>query len=75
MDRLGGGSIINMGSTSYLSSADSFVAYKSAKSAVTGLTRSTGPPTLKRGDATVVNLSVHGQSSIFVNRECLLATR
>jgi len=39
MDRLGGGSIINMGSTSYLSSADSFVAYNSAKSTVVGLTR------------------------------------
>jgi D-xylose 1-dehydrogenase len=35
----GGGSIINMGSTSYLVSEDSFVAYKTAKSAVVGLTR------------------------------------
>ena len=32
--RLGGGSIINMGSTSYLTSGDSFAAYKTAKSAV-----------------------------------------
>jgi D-xylose 1-dehydrogenase len=39
MDRLGGGSIINMGSTSYLTSGDSFAAYKTAKSAVVGLTR------------------------------------
>ena len=39
MDRAGGGSVINMGSTSYLVSDDPFVAYKTAKSAVTGLTR------------------------------------
>jgi len=35
----GNGSVINMGSTSYLASDDAFAAYKSAKSAVTGLTR------------------------------------
>jgi NAD(P)-dependent dehydrogenase (short-subunit alcohol dehydrogenase family) len=39
MDRAGGGSVINMGSTSYLVSDDPFVAYKTAKSAITGLTR------------------------------------
>ncbi|MET0272338.1 MAG: SDR family NAD(P)-dependent oxidoreductase [Phenylobacterium sp.] len=39
MDRAGGGSIINMGSTSYMVSDDSFAAYKTAKSAVVGLTR------------------------------------
>ncbi|WP_210495344.1 SDR family NAD(P)-dependent oxidoreductase [Microvirga antarctica] len=39
MDRAGGGSVINMGSTSYLVSHDSFAAYKTAKSAVVGLTR------------------------------------
>jgi NAD(P)-dependent dehydrogenase (short-subunit alcohol dehydrogenase family) len=39
MDAQGGGAIINMGSTSYLVSEDPFVAYKTAKSAVTGLTR------------------------------------
>jgi NAD(P)-dependent dehydrogenase (short-subunit alcohol dehydrogenase family) len=39
MDKAGGGSIINMGSTSYLVSDDSFAAYKTAKSAVIGLTR------------------------------------
>jgi D-xylose 1-dehydrogenase len=36
---LGGGAIICMGSTSYMQSKDSFAAYKSAKSAVVGLTR------------------------------------
>jgi NAD(P)-dependent dehydrogenase (short-subunit alcohol dehydrogenase family) len=36
---LGGGAIICMGSTSYLQSKDSFAAYKTAKSAVVGLTR------------------------------------
>ena len=35
----GGGAIVNMGSSSYLVSQDSFVAYKTAKSAVVGLTR------------------------------------
>ena len=39
MDRAGGGSIVNMGSTSYMVSDDSFAAYKTAKSAVIGLTR------------------------------------
>jgi Dehydrogenases with different specificities (related to short-chain alcohol dehydrogenases) len=39
MERAGGGSVINMGSTSYLVSEDSFAAYKTAKSAVVGLTR------------------------------------
>ncbi len=39
MDEAGGGSVINMGSTSYLVSPDSFAAYKTAKSAVLGLTR------------------------------------
>ncbi|GEO14726.1 SDR family NAD(P)-dependent oxidoreductase [Microvirga aerophila] len=39
MEKAGGGSIINMGSTSYLVSNDSFAAYKTAKSAVVGLTR------------------------------------
>ena len=39
MDRAGGGSIVNMGSTSYMVSDDSFAAYKTAKSAVVGLTR------------------------------------
>lgn len=39
MDKLGAGSIVNLGSTSYLASDDSFVAYKTAKSAVVGLTR------------------------------------
>jgi NAD(P)-dependent dehydrogenase (short-subunit alcohol dehydrogenase family) len=39
MDQAGGGSIINMGSTSYMVSDDSFAAYKTAKSAVVGLTR------------------------------------
>jgi D-xylose 1-dehydrogenase len=39
MDGVGGGVVINMGSTSYLASDDSFVAYKTAKSAVVGLTR------------------------------------
>lgn len=39
MDAKGGGSIINMGSTSYMVSDDSFAAYKTAKSAVIGLTR------------------------------------
>ncbi len=36
---LGGGAIICMGSTSYMQSKDSFAAYKTAKSAVVGLTR------------------------------------
>jgi D-xylose 1-dehydrogenase len=35
----GGGSIICMGSTSYMQSKDSFAAYKTAKSAAVGLTR------------------------------------
>lgn len=39
MRALGGGSIINIGSTSYLVSGESFVAYKTAKSASVGLTR------------------------------------
>lgn len=39
MASLGGGSIICMGSTSYMQSKDSFAAYKTAKSAVVGLTR------------------------------------
>jgi NAD(P)-dependent dehydrogenase (short-subunit alcohol dehydrogenase family) len=39
MIQLKGGSIINVGSTSYLASDDSFAAYKTAKSAVVGLTR------------------------------------
>lgn len=39
MEKSGGGCIINMGSSSYLVSADSFVAYKTAKAAVVGLTR------------------------------------
>jgi D-xylose 1-dehydrogenase len=39
MKKLAGGSIINMGSTSYLVSDDAFVAYKTAKSAVVGLTK------------------------------------
>jgi NAD(P)-dependent dehydrogenase (short-subunit alcohol dehydrogenase family) len=39
MAAAGGGSIINMGSVSYLTSDDAFVAYKTAKSAVVGLTR------------------------------------
>jgi NAD(P)-dependent dehydrogenase (short-subunit alcohol dehydrogenase family) len=39
MDKAGGGSIINMGSTSYMVSDDAFAAYKTAKSAVVGLTR------------------------------------
>ncbi|QFU17911.1 SDR family NAD(P)-dependent oxidoreductase [Microvirga thermotolerans] len=39
MEKAGGGSVINMGSTSYLVSDDSFAAYKTAKSAVVGLTR------------------------------------
>ncbi len=36
---LGGGAMICMGSTSYMQSKDSFAAYKTAKSAVVGLTR------------------------------------
>ncbi|PPD16061.1 MAG: 3-oxoacyl-ACP reductase [Methylobacterium sp.] len=36
---LGGGAILCMGSTSYMQSKDSFAAYKTAKSAVVGLTR------------------------------------
>ena len=39
MAAAGGGSIICMGSTSYMASKDSFAAYKTAKSAVIGLTR------------------------------------
>jgi D-xylose 1-dehydrogenase len=39
MAALGGGSIICMGSTSYMQSKDSFAAYKTAKSASVGLTR------------------------------------
>jgi NAD(P)-dependent dehydrogenase (short-subunit alcohol dehydrogenase family) len=39
MEKAGGGSIINMGTTSYMVSNDSFAAYKTAKSAVVGLTR------------------------------------
>ncbi|TPN81069.1 SDR family oxidoreductase [Mesorhizobium sp. CU2] len=39
MAKAGGGSIINMGSTSYMISSNSFAAYKTAKSAVVGLTR------------------------------------
>ena len=39
MDKAGGGSIVNMGSTSYMVSDDAFAAYKTAKSAVVGLTR------------------------------------
>jgi len=39
MVSLGGGAIICMGSTSYMQSKDSFAAYKTAKSAVVGLTR------------------------------------
>jgi D-xylose 1-dehydrogenase len=39
MERTGGGAVINMGSTSYLVSDDPFVAYKTAKSAIVGLTR------------------------------------
>jgi D-xylose 1-dehydrogenase len=39
MEKAGGGSIINMGSTSYMVSDDSFAAYKTAKSAAVGLTR------------------------------------
>jgi D-xylose 1-dehydrogenase len=39
MEKAGGGSIVNMGSTSYMVSEDSFAAYKTAKSAVVGLTR------------------------------------
>lgn len=39
MADLGGGSIICMGSTSYMQSKDSFAAYKTAKSATIGLTR------------------------------------
>ncbi len=39
MAAAGGGAIINLGSVSYLVSEDSFVAYKTAKSAVVGLTR------------------------------------
>jgi NAD(P)-dependent dehydrogenase (short-subunit alcohol dehydrogenase family) len=39
MEKLGRGSIINMGSTSYMVSDDAFAAYKTAKSAVVGLTR------------------------------------
>lgn len=39
MMKLAGGSIINMGSTSYLASDDAFAAYKTAKSAVIGLTK------------------------------------
>jgi NAD(P)-dependent dehydrogenase (short-subunit alcohol dehydrogenase family) len=39
MIALGGGAIICMGSTSYMQSKDAFAAYKTAKSAVVGLTR------------------------------------
>jgi NAD(P)-dependent dehydrogenase (short-subunit alcohol dehydrogenase family) len=39
MVEAGGGSIICMGSTSYMQSKDSFAAYKTAKSATVGLTR------------------------------------
>jgi D-xylose 1-dehydrogenase len=39
MEEAGGGSIICMGSTSYMASHDSFAAYKTAKSATVGLTR------------------------------------
>ena len=39
MRALGGGSIICMGSTSYMQSKDSFAAYKTAKSAAVGLSR------------------------------------
>lgn len=39
MAAAGGGSIICMGSTSYMGSHDSFAAYKTAKSATVGLTR------------------------------------
>lgn len=40
MKRLGGGSIINMGSTSWMIGTGSMVCYTTAKSAVVGLTRS-----------------------------------
>ena len=40
MVQKGGGSIVCMGSISFLASADAMVAYKTAKSAVVGLTRS-----------------------------------
>lgn len=39
MRAAGGGAIVCMGSTSYMVSSDSFVAYKTAKSATIGLTR------------------------------------
>jgi D-xylose 1-dehydrogenase len=39
MEAKGAGAIINMGSTSYLATEDAFAAYKTAKSAVVGLTR------------------------------------
>lgn len=39
MEAAGGGSVINLGSVSWLVSDDPFVAYKTAKSAVAGLTR------------------------------------
>jgi D-xylose 1-dehydrogenase len=39
MAAAGGGAIVNLGSASYLASHESFVAYKTAKSAVVGLTR------------------------------------
>jgi NAD(P)-dependent dehydrogenase (short-subunit alcohol dehydrogenase family) len=39
MEAAGGGAVINLGSVSWLVSPDPFVAYKTAKSAVAGLTR------------------------------------
>lgn len=39
MEAAGGGAIINMGSVSYLITEDAFAAYKTAKSAIVGLTR------------------------------------
>lgn len=39
MEAAGSGSIINMGSVSYLVTEDAFAAYKTAKSAIVGLTR------------------------------------
>ncbi|HZB90093.1 MAG TPA: SDR family oxidoreductase [Stellaceae bacterium] len=49
MAKRGRGAIVNLGSASYLASHDSFVAYKTAKSAVVGLTRALARELGERG--------------------------
>lgn len=78
MQARGGGAVINLGSVSFLNSTDSFVAYKTAKSAVVGLTRALarelGPHGIRVNSVMPGWIMTPRQRELWVTKDALAAT-